>query len=100
MSTVKEINEKVQEQTLDAVRKTQDAAVEAVTAWAETASKVAPQMGDVVKGYEVPAIEEFTKHLPSAAEIIDSNYDFAQQLLTSQREFAHRIVAATKQVSG
>ena len=39
MSKAQEIGQKVQGQTLDAVRKTQDAVVEAVTAWTETANK-------------------------------------------------------------
>jgi hypothetical protein len=99
VSTVQEIGQKVQEQTLEAVRKTQDAAVDAVTAWAETANKVTPQMTDFVKGYEMPGYNGVTKDLPSAAEVIDSNFDFAQKILNSQREFAHRIVAATKQAA-
>lgn len=37
MSKAQEIGQKVQGQTLDAVRNTQDAVVEAVTAWTETA---------------------------------------------------------------
>ena len=40
MSQAQEISQKVQGQTLDAVRKTQDAVVEAVTAWTETADKI------------------------------------------------------------
>jgi hypothetical protein len=36
------------------------------------------------------------KQFSTAAEVIDSYFDFAQQILTSQREFAHRIIAATK----
>ena len=40
MSQAQEIGQKVQGQTLDAVRKTQDAVVEAVTAWTETADKI------------------------------------------------------------
>ena len=96
MSNVKEINQKVQEQTLDVVRKTQDAAVDAVTAWTETANKVTTQLPEFAKGYEIPGLAEFTKQLPTVAEVIDSNFDFAMQILTSQREFAHRIVEATK----
>jgi hypothetical protein len=82
MSTVQEIGQKVQGQTMDAVRKTQDAVVEAVTAWTETANKI-------------PGYARFTKQFPAATEVIDSNFDFAQQILTSQRDFAGRIVAAT-----
>ena len=82
MSKAQEIGQKVQGQTLDAVRKTQDAVVEAVTAWTETADKI-------------PGYARFTKQFPAATEVIDSNFDFAQQILTSQRDFAARIVAAT-----
>ena len=96
MSNVQEINQKVQEQTLDVVKKTQDAAVDAVTTWSETANKVTTQMPEFAKGYDVPGLAELTKQFPSAAEVIDSNFDFVEQLLTSQREFAHRIIAATK----
>jgi hypothetical protein len=82
MSKAQEIGQKVQGQTLDAVRNTQDAVVEAVTAWTETANKL-------------PGYARFTKQFPAATEVIDSNFDFAQQILTSQRDFAGRIVAAT-----
>ena len=99
MSNVQEINQKVQEQALDVVRKTQDAAVEAVSSWTETADKVTAQLPDFAKGFEIPGLAEFTKQFPSATEIIDSNFDFAQQVLNSQREFAHRIVSATKRAA-
>ena len=95
MTNAQEISRKVQDQTLDAVRKTQDAVVETVTAWTETANKVAAQLPDFVKGYEVPALADFTKQFPTAEEAIDAGFDFAQQLLTNQRDFAQRIVAAT-----
>lgn len=78
MSKAQEIGQKVQGQTLYAVRNTQDAVVEAVTAWTETANKL-------------PGYARFTKQFPAATEVIDSNFDFAQQILTSQRDFAgHR----------
>ena len=96
MSNAQEFGQKIQDQTLDAVRKAQDATVEAITAWTETANKVTAQLPDFVKGFEFPGYAEFTKQFPTATEVIDSNFDFAQQILTSQRDFAHRIVAATK----
>jgi hypothetical protein len=96
MSNAQEIGQKVQDQTLDAVRKTQDAVVEAVTAWTETANKLTAQLPDFAKGYEVPEFAGFTKQFPTAAEVIDSNFDFAQQMLAHQRDFAQLIVAATK----
>jgi hypothetical protein len=94
MSDTQEITQKIQDQTLDAVRKAQDATVEAVTAWTESANKVAAQLPDFAKTYEVPGLAEFTKQFPSVAEVIDSNFDFAQRILTIQRDFAHRVIAA------
>ncbi len=96
MTNVQEISEKVQEQTLDIVRKTQDATVDAVNVWTETTDKVTAGLPEFAKDYEVPGLAEFTKQFPTAGEIIDSNFEFAQQILASQRDFAHRIVAATK----
>ena len=92
MSNVQEINQKVQEQALDVVRKTQDAAVEAVSSWTETADKVTAQLPDFAKGFEIPGLAEFTKQFPTATEIIDSNFDFAQQVLNSQRELDRKSV--------
>lgn len=82
MSNTQEISEKVQEQTLDAVRKTRDVVVEAVTTWAESAKSV-------------PTTDDIVKQFPSLSEIIDSNFEFAQRLLNNQRDFAHRLIAAT-----
>lgn len=93
MTNPQEIGQKVQDQALDAVRKTQDAVVEAVTTWTEAANKLTAQLPDFVKNAEVP---NFAKQFPTAAEVIDSNFDFAQQLLANQRDFAQRIVAATQ----
>ena len=57
MSKAQEIGQRVQGQTLDAVRKTQDAVVEAVTAWTETANKI-------------PGYARLNKQFPAATEVI------------------------------
>jgi hypothetical protein len=82
MSNPQEIGQKVKDQTMDTVRKTQDAVAEAVTAWSEHANAG-------------PAFNDFTKQFPTVAEFIDANFDFAQRILSNQRDFAHRIIAAT-----
>ena len=82
MSKAQEIGQKVQGQTLDAVRRTQDAVVEALAAWTERANKI-------------PGYSSLLKQWPVATEVIDSNFDFAERLLSSQRDFAGRLVAAT-----
>jgi hypothetical protein len=82
MSNPQEIGQKVKDQTMDTVRKTQDAVVEVVTAWSENANTAL-------------AWNDFTKEFPTVAEVIDANFDFAQRILSNQRDFAHRIIAAT-----
>jgi hypothetical protein len=96
MSNAQDFSQKIQDQTLDAVRMTQDAVVETITTLAETANKVAAQLPDFAKGIEIPGFADFTKQFPTAEEAIEANFNFAQQLLTSQHDFARRIVAATK----
>ncbi len=82
MSKAQDIGQQVQGQTLDAVRKTQDAVVDALAAWTESANKI-------------PGYTSLLQQWPAATEVIDSNFDFAEQLLSSQRDFAGRILAAT-----
>jgi hypothetical protein len=82
MSNPQEIGQKVQDQTVDTVRKAQNVVVEAVTAWSEHANTG-------------PTFDDFTKQFPTVAEVIDANFDFAQRILSNQRDFAHRIIAAT-----
>ncbi|WP_018601307.1 MULTISPECIES: hypothetical protein [unclassified Mycobacterium] len=99
MNTAQEIGQKVQEQALETVRKTQDAVVEAVTIWTETANKLAAQLPEFAKDYKGPEFADFTKQFPTAADLIDSNFDFIERLLTNQRDFAQRILAATQPVA-
>ena len=79
MSKAQEIGQKVQG-TL--ARSARHRVRRGGTAWTETANKI-------------PGYARFTKPFPAATEVIDSNFDPAQQILTSQRGFAGRIVAAT-----
>src|SRR6185503_1543914 len=90
MSSTQQIGAKVQDHTLEAMRRWQDAVVGALTVWTETAHKVTAQLPDFAKGYEFPGFAGFTKVFPTAAEMIDSNFDFAQRILTSQHDFARR----------
>jgi hypothetical protein len=94
MTSPQEIGQTVQDHTLEAVRNAQDATIEAVTAWTETASKLTAQLPDFAKLYEVPGFAEFTKQFPTVTEAIEANFEFAQRVLTNQRDFARRIVEA------
>ena len=77
-----------QEQTLKSIRETQQAVVEAVRTWADAVEKTVPA---------VPALP-FAEELPSPTEIVHTSFEFAEQLLKAQREFAENVLAAAAPV--
>ena len=79
-----ELTRRSQEQYLDAVRDGQQAVVEAVSAWAQavqTFTSTTPP---------VPVNE----HIPNPDAVIDDTFDLFEKLVASQREFAHKLIAA------
>jgi hypothetical protein len=81
-------NKQVQAQVLESIKQTQDAAIQAVSAWGESVAKLAPNLPDMPK---LPMINE---PLPKPSELADQYFEFAQQLLTLQRNFVEKLIAA------
>jgi len=79
--------DQIQEEILKTVRNSQSAVVEAIQTWARTVQSITPALPDVT----VP----FADKLPQPRELIASAYDFAEQLLASQRKFAEDALKAT-----
>jgi hypothetical protein len=79
--------EQVQEEILKTVRSSQSAVIEAIQTWARTVQSITPALPDV----NVP----FADKLPKPQELISNAYDFAEQLLASQRKFAEEVLKAT-----
>ena len=79
--------EQVQEEILKTVRNSQSAVIEAIQTWARTVQSITPALPDV----NVP----FADKLPKPQELISNAYDFAEQLLASQRKFAEDFLKAT-----
>jgi hypothetical protein len=77
-----------QEQTLKTLKDGQQAIVDAVHAWADAFERIVP---------ETPAMP-FSEHLPTPTEVVKTSFDFAEQLLKMQREFAENILAAAAPV--
>ena len=82
--------ERVQEEILKTVRNSQSAVIEAIQTWARTVQSITPALPDV----NVP----FADKLPKPQELISNAYDFAEQLLHSQRKFAEEVLKATAQI--
>lgn len=82
--------QEMQGQILDTIRRSQEAVVDAVKAWAESVQAVTPSL-------PVPDVP-FADQLPKPADLVASAYDFAEQLLASQRKFAEDVIKATTPV--
>lgn len=77
----------LQDEFLNAIRRGQEAVIEAVKTWVDTIQSVTPRVPSV----QVPLADQ----LPSPREFVDGAYDFAEKLLASQREFAEELLKAT-----
>jgi len=81
------VTQELQDQFLATVRKSQEIALEAIKTMVDTIQNITPK---------VPSVDlPFADKLPKPQEVVASSYDFAEQLLTSQRKFADEVVKAT-----
>ena len=77
----------LQNEVLNAVRKSQESVIDAIKTWVETVQSITPK---------IPAADmPFADKLPKPAEVVASAYDFAEQLLAGQRKFAEEVLKAT-----
>ena len=84
-TTTKSATDELQGQVLDTIRKGQEAVVDGLRSWTEAAEQFVP------KTAAWPGADRY----PSAAELIDSTYDFAFELLKAQRDFLHKAIQVT-----
>jgi hypothetical protein len=87
MPTEQDPTQELQAQVLDGIRKSQEAVIDGMRTWAETIQQLVPGTAQAA----VPG----TGQLPTPAEVVDSVFDFAAQLLDAQRELAHSVLGAT-----
>ena len=87
MNETRTMGKEMQDQILTTVRMSQAAVVEALQTWTSAVQSITPDLPDV----NVP----FADKLPKPTELIASAYDFAEQLLASQRKFAEEVIQAT-----
>ena len=90
-TTVNDYAQTAQEQTLKTVQQGQQAIIESVRAWANAVEKAIP---------ETPALPAlpYANELPSPQEILQTGFEFAEQLLKSQRQFAEGVLEAASPV--
>jgi len=75
----------VQEQVLEAIKRSQDATLRIVSAWSESVAKLAPHLPEMPK---LPLADA----LPKPGELSDQFFDFAQKLMDSQQEFVKKLI--------
>jgi hypothetical protein len=83
--TTTEVISKIQEETLDGVVKSQQAVVDAVSAWSKSVQRLGAQL-------PVPPRAEGA---PTPEEVLETSFDFTQKLFDAQRDFARNLLAAT-----
>jgi hypothetical protein len=87
MTEARTMGRDLQEDILSAVRKSQAAVIEAIQTWTGKVQSITPDLPEM----SLP----FTDKLPKPHELIASAYDFAEQMLASQRKFAEDALKAT-----
>jgi hypothetical protein len=86
MASTTSTQQELQDQFLATVRKGQEIALDAIRTMVDTIQTITPRIPSV----DLP----FSDRLPKPQDVVASGYDFAEQLLTSQRKFADEIVKA------
>jgi hypothetical protein len=77
----------IQDEFLNTIRKSQETVIDAIKSWVESVQSITPKIPSV----PVPGAEK----LPKPADVVANAYDFAEQLLASQRKFAEEVLKAT-----
>jgi hypothetical protein len=90
MADTKNMTRELQGQILETIRKSEESVVEAIKVWAESVQSVTAPL-------PAPSVP-FADKLPKPGELVANAYDFAEQLLGTQRKFAEDVLAATAPV--
>ena len=87
MASTSTVTQDLQDQFLSTVRKSQEMTLDALKTLVDAVQNITPKIPSI----NVP----FADQLPKPQDVVASSYDFAEQLLTSQRKFADEVVKAT-----
>ena len=87
MSTYFELSKSTQEQVLETIKQGQELALTGVELWAASVTSL-------TNGQQIPALFE----APAPKDVVANSFGFAEKLLSSQKAFAEKIVAAAAPV--
>ncbi len=88
MTDIRTAGLEVEGQILETVRKSQEAIVNALKAWADVVQSITPSL-------PTPSLPD---NVPGPEELVTNAYDFAEQLLAGQRKFAEDVLKVTGSV--
>ena len=86
MTEARTMGRELQDEVLSTIRKSQTAVIEAIQTWTSKVQSITPELPEL----NMP----FSDKIPTPHELIVSAYDFAGQLLASQRKFAEEVLKA------
>ena len=87
MTETRTMGRELQDEILNTISKSQTAVIEAIRTWTSKVQSITPELPEL----NMP----FSDKIPTPHELIVSAYDFAGQLLASQRKFAEEVLKAT-----
>jgi hypothetical protein len=90
------IGQDIQAEVLNAIRKSQAVIVDTIERWASTVQAVRPEMPELPFADSLNLADK----LPKPEDLVKNAYDFAEELLTSQRKFAEDVLKATAPLLG
>jgi hypothetical protein len=80
----------MQEQFLSTIRKGQEMTIDALKTWVETVQSLTASLPSLPS---LPSVSlPLADRLPNPHEVVASGYDFAEQILTSQRKFTDEVL--------
>jgi hypothetical protein len=86
MNVLAEMTEKMTEQTLSTINRSQQAVIEAVSTWAQSTQSMIPQ----------PPSPETLEAMPKPTELVDRGFEIAEQLLAAQHSFAKKLMESVQ----
>lgn len=90
MSDASHLTDTIRNQTLELIKQSQQATVQAAETWTGLVTGSVPESVDV---------SAYAKHLPDPTTVTEQVFDFTEQLLATQREFVTGLAGAFSPVA-
>jgi hypothetical protein len=87
MTDTRTAGQQMQDEILKNVQKSQEAVIDAIKTWTGNVQSITPKL----PAANLPLADK----LPKPQDLVANAYDFAEQLLASQRKFAEDMLKAT-----